>query len=100
GHPKQIDSINLGRIFLHYYPACPIPELATSQHPHFDPFTFTVLLQDQIGGFLFFHDDHWINFPPLSGAYAINVRNFMEIINSLLLRIMFLSSNLLCHRFK
>ncbi|CAN1171231.1 Deacetoxyvindoline 4-hydroxylase [Linum perenne] len=75
---EKIYSVNLGRIGLHYYPACPEPEVATGQRPHFDLFTFTVLLQDHIGGLQIFHNGRWINVPPLSGAFVINVGNFMQ----------------------
>ncbi|CAN1171230.1 Deacetoxyvindoline 4-hydroxylase [Linum perenne] len=79
---EKIYSVNLGRIGLHYYPACPEPEVATGQRPHFDLFTFTVLLQDHIGGLQIFHNGRWINVPPLSGAFVINVGNFMQLISN------------------
>ncbi|CAN0916884.1 Deacetoxyvindoline 4-hydroxylase [Linum grandiflorum] len=82
-HLKKTNSVNFQRIGLNYYPPCPEPEFATGQRPHFDPFTFTVLLQDQTGGLQVFHDGAgWINVPPLPGAFTVNVGNFMQLISN------------------
>lgn len=66
-------------LLCHYYPACPQPELTLGASKHSDNDFLSVLLQDNIGGFQIFHQDKWIDVPPVPGALVINIGDLLQV---------------------
>ncbi|XP_031099099.1 1-aminocyclopropane-1-carboxylate oxidase homolog 1-like [Ipomoea triloba] len=70
-------------IFGQYYPACPEPELTFAIRDHSDSGFFTVLIQDpHIGGLQLFHENQWVDLPPLHGALVVNVADLLQLITN------------------
>lgn len=72
------------RINLNYYPICPNPELTVGVGRHSDVSTFTILLQDDIGG-LFVRveaQDSWVHVPPVKGSLVINIGDALQIMSN------------------
>ncbi|XP_074292635.1 feruloyl CoA ortho-hydroxylase F6H1-3 [Silene latifolia] len=72
------------RINLNYYPKCPKPELTVGVGRHSDVSTFTILLQDDIGGLYVRAPDgeSWVHVPPIAGALVINVGDALQILSN------------------
>lgn len=72
------------RINLNYYPKCPKPELTVGVGRHSDVSTFTILLQDNIGGLYVRTPDgeSWVHVPPINGALVINVGDALQILSN------------------
>ncbi|CAK7327236.1 unnamed protein product [Dovyalis caffra] len=70
-HLKEMDCAKGHALLSHYYPACPEPELAIGTTKHSDPDFLTILLQDYIGGLQIFHQNRWIDVPPVHGALVL-----------------------------
>ncbi len=63
---------------LHYPPQeASAPEDHYGIRPHTDETSFTILMQDEVGGFQLRHKDEWIDAPPIPGAYLINIGDWM-----------------------
>ena len=54
---KDMDCAEGLSILCHYYPACPQPELTMGTTKHADNDFLTILLQDEVGGLQFLHQD-------------------------------------------
>lgn len=72
------------RINMNYYPVCPNPELTVGVGPHSDVSTFTILLQDDVGGLYVRSstDSSWISVPPMKGSLVINVGDALQIMSN------------------
>lgn len=77
-HLKEMDCVKGQALLSHYYPACPEPELAMGTTKHSDPDFLTILLQDDIGGLQIFHQNHWIDVPPVHGALVVNIGDLLQ----------------------
>ncbi|WCJ24010.1 2-oxoglutarate (2OG) and Fe(II)-dependent oxygenase superfamily protein [Euphorbia peplus] len=82
GHLKDLDCEKGQAILGHYYPACPQPELTMGTTKHSDPDFLTVLLQDQLGGLQIFHQNSWIDVPPVRGALVVNIGDLLQLISN------------------
>ena len=86
---KRIDEIRalmlLGsrRVNLNYYPMCPNPEHTVGVGRHSDISTFTILLQDDIGGLHVRKDNGngWIHVSLISRSFIINIWDPLQIIS-------------------
>ncbi|XP_004307996.1 PREDICTED: deacetoxyvindoline 4-hydroxylase-like [Fragaria vesca subsp. vesca] len=66
----------------HYYPPCPEPELAIGTIEHSDVDFLTILLQDQIGGLQFLHQNQWIDVPHVPGALVVNIGDLLQLMSN------------------
>lgn len=87
---SKIDGlIGLKMVNMNLYPTCPNPELTVGVGRHSDMGTFTVLLQDGIGGLYVNMEEgkdgmkngEWMEIPPVPGALVINVGDTLQVIN-------------------
>lgn len=62
-----------------YYPHCPQPCAALGIKGHTDPFVFTVLQQDEVGGLQIKRDGVWLGVRPIEGAVVINVGDLLQV---------------------
>ncbi|KAL3519117.1 hypothetical protein ACH5RR_021706 [Cinchona calisaya] len=81
---KQSLLMGSRRVNLNYYPKCPEPELTVGVGRHSDVSTFTILLQDDIGGLYVrkLDDGSWINVAPVNGALVINIGDALQIMSN------------------
>lgn len=72
------------RINLNYYPKCSQPELTVGVGRHSDVSTFTILLQDDVGGLYVRAPDgeRWVHVPPIPGALVINIGDALQIMSN------------------
>lgn len=62
-----------------YYPPCPDPSAALGIKGHTDPFVFTVLQQDEVGGLQIRKDGAWMGVRPVKDAVVINVGDLLQV---------------------
>ncbi|KAL0371198.1 UNVERIFIED_CONTAM: 1-aminocyclopropane-1-carboxylate oxidase1 [Sesamum angustifolium] len=65
-----------------YYPKCPEPEKTFGIPKHSDTTFLTLLTQDATGGLQILHDDHWVDVPPVRGAFVVNIGDLLQIISN------------------
>ncbi|CAN1151766.1 1-aminocyclopropane-1-carboxylate oxidase homolog 1 [Linum perenne] len=89
-HLKDMGCMEAVGFGLHYYPACPQPELAVGFVEHTDIDFLTVILQDeigglqqdQIGGLQVLHRGSWIDVPFVPGAMVVNIGDMLQLISN------------------
>ncbi|CDP17396.1 unnamed protein product [Coffea canephora] len=88
---SRVESLlGLKMVNMNFYPACPNPELTVGVGRHSDMGTFTVLLQDGIGGLhvkvendtVEGQKEDWLEIPPCPGALVINVGDALQILSN------------------
>ncbi|KAK9725444.1 hypothetical protein RND81_05G143900 [Saponaria officinalis] len=81
---KKSRLANSKALNLNFYPKCPEPELTVGVGPHSDVQTFTVLLQDDVGGLYVRGPDgeSWVNIPPIKGALIFNIGDTLQILSN------------------
>ncbi len=73
-YTKPLTQINL----LHYPPHPTVtPGRQFGLRPHSDTTAFTILAQDDVGGLQVQRGDQWIEVPPISGTFVINIGDMM-----------------------
>ena len=71
-------------IRMNYYPACPQPDQVIGLTSHSDGVGLTTLLQvNEMEGLQIRKDGMWIPIKPLPGAFIVNIRDILEVINNL-----------------
>ncbi|XP_030543860.1 1-aminocyclopropane-1-carboxylate oxidase homolog 1-like isoform X3 [Rhodamnia argentea] len=83
--PSHLKDMHCGEglvLLCHYYPPCPEPELAMGCSVHNDGNFLTILLQDQLGGLQFLHEDQWFNVLPQKGALLVNLGDLMQLVSN------------------
>ncbi|CAI9101714.1 OLC1v1039106C1 [Oldenlandia corymbosa var. corymbosa] len=81
-HLESLECLKIRRLLCHYYPPCPEPDLTMGILKHSDPYFLTILLQDHIPGFQVFHDNQWLDVPPLEGSLLINGGDMLQLITN------------------
>uniref|UniRef100_A0ACD5XH85 Uncharacterized protein n=1 Tax=Avena sativa TaxID=4498 RepID=A0ACD5XH85_AVESA len=72
----------------HYYPPCPEPARVIGGMDHTDPYLFTVLAQDSVGGLVVHVDGgddgggEWVDVPPVPGALVINSAEVLKVLSN------------------
>lgn len=74
---------SLGVQLLHY-PTCPDPSLAAGAGPHSDVSSFTLLLQDEVGGLYVRSGEGngWIHVVPIKGSLVVNIGDVLQIMSN------------------
>ncbi|MQM11880.1 hypothetical protein Taro_044791 [Colocasia esculenta] len=82
GYLEDIGCAEGQSILIHYYPACPQPELTIGTCKHSDPDFMTILLQDHIGGLQVLHEGRWVDVSPVPGALVVNIGDLLQLISN------------------
>ncbi|XP_030543864.2 1-aminocyclopropane-1-carboxylate oxidase homolog 1-like isoform X1 [Rhodamnia argentea] len=83
--PNHLKDMHCGEgllLLCQYYPPCPEPDRAMGCNTHNDGNFLTILLQDQLGGLQFLHEDQWVNVLPQKGALLVNIGDLMQLISN------------------
>ncbi|KAL8138996.1 hypothetical protein V2J09_004997 [Rumex salicifolius] len=85
-HLESMKCMEVQRVFGHYYPACPEPDLTMGTTHHSDPFFLTILLTSSIDGLQVLYEDQWIDVPPMEGALICIIGDMLQLIANDLLK--------------
>ncbi|KAL8515760.1 hypothetical protein ACS0TY_014447 [Phlomoides rotata] len=82
-HLKNMECCRGHRLCSHYYPACPLPELAIGTTKHSDVGFFTILVQNQIcSGLQVLYEGQWIDIHPIPGALVVNIGDLLQLVSN------------------
>ncbi|KAK4485520.1 hypothetical protein RD792_008162 [Penstemon davidsonii] len=82
-HLKSMECLKGHRLYCHYYPACPQPELTIGTTKHSDGGFLTILLQNQIINSLqVLHQGQWVDIQPIPGALVVNIGDLLQLVSN------------------
>ncbi|KAL3819710.1 hypothetical protein ACJIZ3_005615 [Penstemon smallii] len=82
-HLKSMECSKGHRLYCHYYPACPQPELTIGITKHSDAGFLTILLQNQIINSLqVLHQGQWVDIQPIPGGLVVNIGDLLQLVSN------------------